>query len=564
MPKEEQYAGNMELNFFPSATFEPELTNRPMENAGVIARNALRVLMMGWQHATSSLMSFRVFSAIFTQRDRELLRSMRKAFQQGFNHLYDVQLKNRSFTQQELNQIHLYLSNCLTLLPYADITPYESFNIPQYIQGEWVMVDYKVVPIELTPTEGFKKIFINDEDRVYAYGLEPIDHSFAEPHLIFMGTTYPAGQGFLTQINTDLESFETAGKKLYRSGHKRIKAWLDKQGEKKPHVCGTSLGGSLSLLLAMHHGERLSRVDALNPAGIYHPRRKSRFDQWDKCTSKPEVIIQRQANDPISLFGVWKEDWRLLHVIPPKEKQGPNPVIDHGLNYAGLCGTQFINLDVKQDNESRRAQNFWLYSVARSAFYYLVLVPYRYLVHPIVRYVLNHKIATAIAAVCLTLLAIFSPIIWVTPVVAAATALCALIVEICTHKRHPALLHDPLLPRNEEMDIYSNKMTKIFKVQELKDYYSAKRTVLKDKPLSQALVKSHVVFTSLSKKEIIDACDPAVLKGDVIIEASKAKIHDIKQTLSLLKHIGFHQPETLKQELISQHAEYSFGKTNSA
>ena len=115
------------------------------------------------------------------------------------------------------------------------------------------MVDYYVTPIELTPTKGFKKLFVRDHDRVFAYGLEPINHKDAESQLIFMGTTYPAGQGFVPQVKTDLKGFETVGKTLYQCGHQRILAWLLHQ-KGNVHVCGISLGGSLSLLLAIHLG----------------------------------------------------------------------------------------------------------------------------------------------------------------------------------------------------------------------------------------------------------------------------------------------------------------------
>ena len=422
------------------------------------------------------------------------------------------------------------------------------------------MVDYKVVPIELTPTTGFNQLFINDEDRVFAYGLEPISHPTAKPHLIFMGTTYPAGQGYVTQVNTDLEAFETVGKKLYRTGHKRIEAWLDKQGENKPHVCGTSLGGSLSLLLAIHHGDKLSRVDALNPAGIYEPWNKSRFDRWDECTSKPEVIIQRQGDDPVSLFGIWKEDWRLLHVIPPRDKKGPNGVVDHALNYAGLAGTQFIDLDVKKDNDERRLKSFWLYGMIRSLVYYSVLVPYHYIIHPVLRYIVHHKIIAAMAAVSLTLLFLFTPVLWMALAAATALVFSVIIFETCTHNRHAPLIHDPALPRNERMDIYNNNINETFTVKELKDYYVAKRCVLKEKSPTQDSCHSHVIFKALSKKEVMLATDENVLRRSITIEASKAKIHDIKQTLRLIDRIGFHQNDCLKRELEQQQQDYQIGK----
>ncbi|MGL5742592.1 MAG: hypothetical protein ACRCXC_08605 [Legionella sp.] len=68
-----------------------------------------------------------------------------------------------------------------------------------------------------------------------------------------MGTTYPAGQGFLPQITTDSKGFETVGKSLYRTGRDKIQKWLSAQ--KTTHVCGVSFGGSLSLLLAIDKGD---------------------------------------------------------------------------------------------------------------------------------------------------------------------------------------------------------------------------------------------------------------------------------------------------------------------
>ena len=97
--------------------------------------------------------------------------------------------------------------------------------MPQRINGEWQLVDYKVVPIELTPTSGIEKLFIWEADRVFAHGLEPIACDQAEPHLFFTGTALSLGQGFGMHIHTDFEPFETAGKKLYRTGRERIAAF---------------------------------------------------------------------------------------------------------------------------------------------------------------------------------------------------------------------------------------------------------------------------------------------------------------------------------------------------
>ena len=382
--------GGLTLDFFPPHCLTPGYE----EDVGrMVGRRALQALMMGWpDEGADDLTSWNVFRAVFMKRDPELLRGMRYAFQEGFDYIY-TQLKAQQLTSSQHEQALLYLSSCLNLLPFSDITPHEFFKIPQYIHDEWCLVDYRVVPIELTPTSGFEKLFIADADRVFAYGLEPITHQQAEPHLIFMGTTYPAGQGFLTQIHTDFEAFETPGKRLYRSGHERITAWLSAQ-QKKVHVCGTSLGGALALLLAIDQGNQLSRVDVLNPFRLYNPWRKSRYDHWDELCAEgtaPPVYIQKQGYDPISACGgVWKKEFNILEVIPPESVKARNALIDHALVYTGLRGTEFIPVDAEADNNANSIKNYLVYVLLRSMIYYSGMLPYRYVMQPTFRYTTQH------------------------------------------------------------------------------------------------------------------------------------------------------------------------------
>ncbi|AHE66262.1 hypothetical protein [Legionella oakridgensis] len=404
----EHYAGGLAIHFFESSEFETGHSASAKDRAAILARNVLRLIMMGWRDNWTDLISWQTLNAVLVARDPHITRGLRFAFQEGFKHVFS-QLQDASHTALQRNQAELFINNCLMYLPYADINPYESFAIPQWLGGRWQLVDYKVVPIELTPTVGFETLVLSEYDRVFAYGLEPIHHPQAEPHLLFMGTTYPAGQGFYTTVNTDLEAFETAGKKLYRSGRNNIRHWLESQTQ-KVHVCGTSLGGALSLLLAIDQGDRLSRVDALNPPGLHDPwLRKSRFDHWDELAEKPEVYIQRQGNDPISRFGVWKTDWHLLHVIPPPDRKGLNRFTDHALNYAGYANTQFLGIDTEADNKKNQQRNIWLYGLLRSAVYYTTLVPVRYGILPAARFAASHKLQTGIILLLLMLFLLCTP-----------------------------------------------------------------------------------------------------------------------------------------------------------
>ncbi len=456
LSKPKVYATGLNLPFF-----NTEKTINANPDSDMIARNALRVLMMGWWEDDSwlGLKSWQVFKAVFINRDPELLRGMRQAFQDGFNNIH-VELNRLKPKGKKLKQAEFFLSNCLSLLPFADISQHQSFNIPQYIDEAWVMVEYKVVPIELTPTSGVEKLFIHDRDRVFAYGLEPVDNDEAEPHLIFMGTTYPAGQGFITQVCSDLES-DTPGASLYRTGRDKITSWLDKQ-QKKTHVCGMSLGGSLSLLLALDQGEKLSRVDALNPPGLYESWIKNPFDNWGSCSEQPPVYIQKQGRDPVSFFGIWKSEWNIFHVRPPEDKQGPNGLTDHALNYAGFSKTKFVKIDTDEDNQTRKRRNFWVYTVMRGVAYWLIMVPFRYLVLPVLRYVWDHKLAITLLIACAVILPVI-PTIAATIIGGTLTLSVAiyLIYKLTSMAQilfgfntvSPPRCHDPLLfNTNEEND----------------------------------------------------------------------------------------------------------------
>jgi hypothetical protein len=463
----------IDFNFFPSATFDSMTQVSPQEKAKRIGKNALRILLMGAQSNWKKLISLRVLNAVLVKRDPELLHGMRLGLQEGFGHVFE-QLKQAgpldAATQEQAN---LFISNCLTLLPYTDPTPHEYISMPQFINGAWTLVDYQVTPIELTPTRGFDAAFIREDDRVFAYGLSPLTDKHAEPHLVFMGTTYPAGQGFHSTVYTDLEGFETAGKKLYRSGHHKIAEWLDHQ-DKKTHVCGSSLGGALSLLLAIHQGEKLSRVDALNPPGLYEPWKKSKFDRWDECAEKPQVVVQKQGNDPVSAFGVWKEDWQVLHV-EPSDAHKVSGLMDHALVHTGYADTAIKPIDPIADNKEHQKRNAILYTWVRGIVYYLFLVPYHYVVRPLIKFVIDNFILvlatvallTAIALFCLPALPLLATIsMLVLASIPLATRLFSKLLDAigvwCGMKEvSPPACHEPTLSNNSPLNLYAKLFTKL-------------------------------------------------------------------------------------------------------
>ena len=569
------FKGGLDLKFVANPEFESLENSAPEEHPSISARNALRLLMMGWpSESWMELLSWPFLKAIFVHRDPILLKELRLAFQQGFEILFS-QLQGQKLNQEQSEQVQLYISNCLSLLPYSDLTPYESIKIPQNINGEWELVEYHITPIELTPTSGFSSLFVQDQDRVFAYGLEPIRHLGARSHLIFMGTTYPAGQGFLQQVKTDFKGFETVGKSLYLTGIEKIKAWLLCQKD-KVYVCGVSLGGSLSLLLAIDQGKYLKRVDALNPAGLHDSLHKSQYDKWDELELKPQVVVQQQGNDPVSLLGVWKKGWQILQVTPPEDKKGPNALFDHFLNYAGFAQSEFSYVDAERENAERGVRNFWLYSVARSFVYYSAMVPFNYVIRPALYFVAQHWLSFTLAFISLIAIGVLI-ITGVVPLFGtlAAVALSSLAgTAYMVHRffsdsiedvegRKNAKLHDPSLPRNPTMDIYNsdNKITVELTYQEINTYYKVMRCLVKQKNfLPESEKKSHAV-NGLSKKELlIESQKPENKEVVVAIETTKAKAVHIKHVLTLVNQLGIENEHDLKKALQQDYSQYSIGK----
>lgn len=581
------FKGGLNLKFVDSSEFESlEGLESTEERAPILARNVLRLLMMGWPDSWHQLISWETLKTIFFHRDPVLLKEFRYAFQQGFELLYQ-QLKDSQFTPEQQEQVQLYLSNCLSILPYSDLTPYESIKIPQYVDNKWILVEYFVTPIELTDRNEYPLMTLQDNDRVFAYGLEPFDHDHAKSHLIFMGTTYPAGQGFISQINTDLKAFHTVGESLYRSGRKRILEWISRQNG-KIYTCGMSLGGALSLLLAIDQGDKLIRVDAQNPPGLYEYLSPSEFDHWSELPHQPKVVIQQQAQDPVSIFGVWKKDWDVLKVTPPQNKKGPNAFCDHVLNYAGFAETVFTYCDPEIENNKRRTRNLMLYAVGRVLIYYPLVWPYTHLIRPIGLFSWKHKVPLSLAAafmgglvsvITLGSLGLVS-VAWMTSLL-LMFSVAAVFGTFLFYRHHVnnartdanqtthqkldlAKIHDPQLPRNPSMDLYNNKIEFKISSHEYKTYSQVLKRLRDEKTIMHHKTKPSFLSKSDSWDTLSNLSEDGEMSQQKIsLRATKAKVVHIKQTLKLIHH---HQEGTISQldrALEDGLDRYEVGKRNS-
>ena len=390
----------------------------------ITAQNALRLLMMGWSNSPEyfhGLTDYKTLSAILFVKNQSFTDALRKQFQQGFKNIC-TQLRNSGSGCTE--QHNLYISNCLSLLPFCELSSNETYEIPQYLRDEWILVKYKSQPIELTATSGFSRLLTFEEDRVFAYGLTPIGNPNAKRHLIFMGTNYPTGQGHATQVYADLTPGTTPGWSLFNYGRENLYRWLTDSGD-KPHVCGMSLGGALALLLACEYPELVERVDALNPPGLV----RSIFDgKWEQALDKPAVYIQKQANDPVSVMGWWKKDWTIYKVTPPTDKAAPYGVFDHALNYAGVRSTTITPINGGCDNNSfnRIFCNIMLLHIGRWLFYPVLLAGFA--ARFVLKTLYNHMAEIILLAAIAVALS-FTPHIWVPLLIGACV--CLFVFSLC-------------------------------------------------------------------------------------------------------------------------------------
>ncbi len=581
MVSKTSFKGGIDLKFFEHAEFESLERVTPEDKPLILARNALRLLMMGWPSSWTDLISWSLFKAIFIQRDPTLVKGMRLAFQQGFEHLFK-QLSQLQLNEEQKEQVQLYLSNCLNLLPYSDLTPYESIKIPQLINNQWEFVDYYVTPIELTAQQGKNSYFIQDQDRVFAYGLQPIVNERAQSHLIFMGTTYPAGQGFLPQIDTDFKAFDNVGNTLYLSGREKILQWLEKQ-KTKIHVCGVSLGGALSLLFALDQGDHIDRVDVLNPPGLAATWQKNKYDRWDNLSIKPKVVIQQQANDPVSIFGIWKKDWVFIQVTPPKEKQGPNAFCDHFLNYAGFAATEFTYASAEEENQKRKYRNFLIFSLGRGLIYYSAVWPFNFLFRPSAYFFYEQLLKKSVLlSLGITVgMFLFFSALSIPPLYLAGGALLSGLLSYSFilpylfgsrinknkaekgNQSEIAKLHDPQLPRNPELNIYNidNAIDLELSYGELNTYYRVMRCLVKQKELIPTEDKPYKHKKELSKKILLqDSQNPELRDKTIQVHMPKAKVITIKRTLALVGTIGIDNPTELRDAVSEEYNRYCLGK----
>lgn len=532
--EEKYYNGGLVLDFFRSAAYE--LQDDTCTDA--LARDYVRMHMLPWDEQASRIFSSRrIQMAFFYEYDSGFIQAVRKVYFDGLVYVFE-QLKAQelsgSLTPAQNNQAHLYISNCLTALPFSAPHIYEYFTFPQLIENKWSLVAYTVRLIELTePTRALK-------DKVFAYGFSPIVERRVPAHIIFPGTTYIADRGHVTQMRANMDVFSTAGRSLYETGHVRVGIWCDNQNKInkiKLHSHGNSQGGALSLQLAIHQGDKLSEAYALNPPGLYELNKSNDpYDRWDEDGfQRPIVRVQENAGDWVHTYGKRKHEWLRFYIEPPVLSN--ISALNHVSNFTAREDVKIVSKCSRLANEEREVGDVWIYSRFRAFCFYVGYWPYVHIIRPI-----QFPLVIMLSA---WLLSFTLPAIVVTPFLAvvglACLALAAVdLYEYWTEEAVPEITHQLTTPRIQEMDLYQTTGEASYRLDELGAYYHAKQEVLKTRA-SMASCYSSVGFfkengDDYSKQDILtdsreNLVDPA---SCVKIQATYAKLADIRDTLACL------------------------------
>ena len=211
------------------------------------ARNLLRHLVRGTglvevdgsSYSTSPLANAEIIDSLFVKRKKELMQALRFEIQAMLNKAFDwISDENNGNASTEVldtnpstrEQCEVFLKHILAIYPFFDPQPGEKVEIPTKIDGKWSKVPYIFERIDISPTKGPLSWVLEDEDRIYAFGLKTTTQG-ANNHLLLMVTTYPG------TINLTNPSDRTALHAATSTGQIAVMEYLISQGANLKAIC---------------------------------------------------------------------------------------------------------------------------------------------------------------------------------------------------------------------------------------------------------------------------------------------------------------------------------------
>lgn len=295
-------------------------------------QNLVKALLHGGKFSDINIHKKEI-KAIISQLDPSLMHQFQEALQIEMDHLFT------NLPQNEKQEVvwRAFLGSILALLPFSYPENNKIFTIPILENGVCRQVEYKTEVINLSYDDHLTPMT--------ALALTPENGTMAPPILSFIGTTFPAGNGFASTLLADFTPGNSVGEFVYKRNQEKIDAWLkDKKGV---HVVGMSLGGAMALHTLRNHHE-IGRVDAYVPPGL-------NSNNWKEgIGSTCKVNIYCHPGDLVSKFGSWPtgDNVSLYTIYPHQNGISENPLGSHVRVFTGCEALTIIKEDPKEMNGS--------------------------------------------------------------------------------------------------------------------------------------------------------------------------------------------------------------------
>lgn len=235
--------------------------------------------LLGHDSLLSNWNDLKLLQSVFIEPDKDLLRKAQQELQNALNAAWD----RLQIDEDAESLVEAFIGHVLSIVPYTYPEPKMNLTIPMKIEGSWKQCSYTITEkLQLTPAALCSPIV--------AYALE----SKEGPALLsFLGTTYPAGEGFAATLLTDSTPFCSVGKGAYWLGKEKIQSWIDKQSGVQ--LYGLSLGGAMAFHTLRDHKAKILSLYAYNPPGLYPW-------EWSEAYSQP-IHIYYHERDVVALSG---------------------------------------------------------------------------------------------------------------------------------------------------------------------------------------------------------------------------------------------------------------------
>ena len=373
--------GNSLDKLIDSDVFEKDVLDEKgaIQDYAPVARNLLRyitrgTLVSGAENTPYAKSLALIQHALEEEKDPHLLSELRTELKAIIAMATEQLINpNKKISPHDEKLYEIFQTNLLAAYPFLDPVHNEVITLPQKIKDEksgeenYVEVQYRIEKIDISPQTGLLSYLLEDCDRIYAYGMVPIDHPHAKCHLSLMGTTYATGQGADLAVLYNFYPKHSVGE-AHDTTH--LDNWINSQN-RKINVVGHSKGATMSMITAARHPTKIARADALNPTGLCNATLDRLNTSWLKLkeNQRPMINVYAQHSDPVfplengflkgtQLFRILAESdacSTLKSFIPSFVQKATDAHLQH---IAGRASALVIRMNAEKENQSYRREWF--------------------------------------------------------------------------------------------------------------------------------------------------------------------------------------------------------------